>query len=312
MSTAETLALWGIQRADEVVELAAAAGLPIAAAAALLEQESGGGRNVWGGDKVKNPGVYRSGAEVTEADYRAFRRALAAGTAGQQGVGPVQLTGRDFQDQADALGGCWLPRASTTVGFRLLAGYMRRWDLARAFRAYNGGAGTVLDPVKYPSPPAHIYEAKAMQKYARWLVRLGASSAVAPAATPSPIPAAAVVAAPTPRSDDPMSTIEIQRGADGSFRGVAVCEAGASSSLVARAWVVVGLAWGGTADVLVSFLDDRGLVLPPGKAPGQKRAQVANNRRLVADVPDGAVLVTVEGHASPGSVLSGAVLAEPK
>lgn len=184
MGTVETLALWGVLRAPEVAELADAAGLPLAAAAALLEQESGGGRNVWGADAVPTGGAYVKGAEVTEQTYRAYRRALAAGTAGQQGVGPVQLTAVGYQDAADALGGCWLPRCSTTVGFRLLAGYMRRWDLPRAFRAYNGGAGTVTDPARYPSPAAHSYEQQAMGKYARWADRLGAgSTSTAPAVT---------------------------------------------------------------------------------------------------------------------------------
>lgn len=176
MSVVDSMAAWGVMRAGEVVDVAAAVGLPLAAAAALLEQESGGGRNVFGSDGVPTGGAYVKGAEVTEQSYRAYRRALAAGTAGQQGVGPCQLTAVGFQDQADQLGGCWVPRANCTVGFRLLAGYTARWGPSLAFRAYNGGGGTVTDPNRYPSPDAHNYERQAMEKHARWADRLGAGS----------------------------------------------------------------------------------------------------------------------------------------
>ncbi len=183
--TAASLAAWGILRADEVVATAAAAGLPLAAAAALLEQESAGGHNVWGHDAVATGGAYVKGGPVDEASYRAYRAALAAGRAGQQGVGPCQLTARDYQDQADALGGCWLPVPNMRVGFGLLAGYARRWGLGPAFRAYNGGAGTVLDPARYPSPAAREYERKAMEKYGRWVTRLGPASTSSTTAAPA-------------------------------------------------------------------------------------------------------------------------------
>jgi hypothetical protein len=48
MTAAEVLANHGIQRATEVIELAAAAELELPVAATLLEKESGGGHNVWG------------------------------------------------------------------------------------------------------------------------------------------------------------------------------------------------------------------------------------------------------------------------
>lgn len=191
--TAASLAAWGILRADEVVAAAAAAGLPLAAAAALLEQESAGGHNVWGHDAVATGGAYVKGGPVDEPSYRAYRAALAAGRAGQQGVGPCQLTARDYQDQADALGGCWLPVPNMRVGFGLLAGYVQRWGLGPAFRAYNGGAGTVLDPARYPSPAAHAYERAAMEKYGRWVTRLG------PTSTSS---ASSTTAAPAAEEDD--------------------------------------------------------------------------------------------------------------
>ena len=42
MTAADILTRFGIQRAAEVAELAAKAGLPLAAAATMLEKESGG------------------------------------------------------------------------------------------------------------------------------------------------------------------------------------------------------------------------------------------------------------------------------
>lgn len=182
MTAADTLAAWGILRADDVVAIARAVGLDLAVAAALLEQESGGGRNVWGSDKVPTAGAYVMGAEVTEAAYHRYRLALASRTAGQQGVGPCQLTAVGFQDQADRLGGCWQPLPNMRVGFSTLAGYIARWGVGPAFRAYNGGAGTVTDPARYPSPAAHAYERQAMAKLARWRDRLGTTNTAANAA----------------------------------------------------------------------------------------------------------------------------------
>jgi hypothetical protein len=134
-----------------------------------------------------------------------------------------------------------------------------------------------------------------------WDVVMG----LAAGSTPTPSPTPRVVASP---EDDPMSPIDIDVHSDGSFRAAAICEAGASSSVVAQAWVAFGVTWG-SADCLISFLGDDGLVMG---AAGQKRGQVTNNRRLVADVPSGAVLVTVEGQCTNGSVPTAAILSKPK
>jgi hypothetical protein len=171
VTSIESLAAWGIQRPADVVAIADAAGLSLAAACALLDQESGGGHNVWGHDRVTvAPGTYVMGAEVTEQAYRAYRAALAAGRAGQQGVGPCQLTARDFQDAADRLGGCWLPIPNMRVGFGLLANYARLWPLADAFRAYNGGAG---NRAHGSNVNADRYSDDAMARFERWQTRLG-------------------------------------------------------------------------------------------------------------------------------------------
>lgn len=70
MTAAEVLANHGTQRAAEVVELAAAAGLELVAAATLLEKESNGGHNVWGHDDVDDGGNYVKGDPVTKEAYQ--------------------------------------------------------------------------------------------------------------------------------------------------------------------------------------------------------------------------------------------------
>src|SRR5690606_10722699 len=110
----------GLPRADEIVELAAQEGLDLACAVVLLQKESGG-RNVWGHDPVDTGGVYVKGSEVTREAYLEYkRRNLPA-----QGVGPCQLTYKPFQQQADDIGGCWDWRRNVTIGFRILAGYIK-------------------------------------------------------------------------------------------------------------------------------------------------------------------------------------------
>lgn len=155
----------GILRPAEVVELAAKVGLDLAAAATLLEKESGGGRNVWGSDAVNTGGIYTKGAPVTREAYLAYkarRREL-----GCQGVGPTQLTYGPFQDQADQAGGCWDWRANTETGFRILADHIRRLGLRAGFRAYNGSG-----------PAAERYADDAMTRYRIWQARLaGAQTA---------------------------------------------------------------------------------------------------------------------------------------
>ncbi|MCW2767557.1 MAG: hypothetical protein JWO11_3516 [Nocardioides sp.] len=160
---ADILTAGGILRATEVVELAAAAGLDLAAAAVVLLKESGGGRNVWGHDGViVAPNTYIKGAEVTEQAYRAYLQAVTAGRAGRQGCGPMQLTWSGYQAQADALGGCWDWRNNVTVGFQALAQHIRNSGLRGGFRDYNGSG-----------PAAEAYATDAMTKYDVWRVRLG-------------------------------------------------------------------------------------------------------------------------------------------
>lgn len=161
MTAAEILAAHGILRAPEVVELAAAAKLELAAACVLLEKESGGGRNVWGSDAVPTGGSYDKGSEVVRSDYLAYRAARLMGTAGQQGCGPTQLTLAAFQMQADAAGGCWDWRANCLTGFRILASLIRAHGVRGGFRRYNGSGAA-----------AERYADDAMKRLATWRTRL--------------------------------------------------------------------------------------------------------------------------------------------
>lgn len=177
MGAAESLAAWGVLRAAEVVEVAAGAGLELASAAAMLEKESSGGRNVWGSDGVQTGGFYVKGAEVERAAYEAWlphRSRL-----GSQGVGPTQLTYPPLQDQADRLGGCWDWRINLTVGCRHLAALQQQYGVRDGFRRYNGSGSA-----------AERYADDAMAKRARWHDRLGrdggrATTTTTPTTTPT-------------------------------------------------------------------------------------------------------------------------------
>lgn len=109
------------------------AGIPYAVACALLEQESAGGENVWGHDPTWMVG-YPILDEETYGVYKAHRDHF-----GSQGVGPCQLTYHTYQDEADDLGGCWLPFPNMVVGFKILRSSIDHGlTLHEAFRSYNG------------------------------------------------------------------------------------------------------------------------------------------------------------------------------
>ena len=163
MTAAEVLTSNGIQRAAEVVELAAVAGLELAAAATMLEKESSGGHNIFGHDNVETGGFYVKGAEVTEDAYLRYKAHRAQ--FGAQGVGPTQLTWPAFQDRADARGGCFDWRVNITVGFDILAGYIKAQGAHNGFLAYNGTEDYAID---------------AVEKLAVWRSRLGGTPPVTP------------------------------------------------------------------------------------------------------------------------------------
>lgn len=160
MGASEILADNGILQPDDVIELAAVVGLELAAAATLLQKESGGGRNIYGHDNVDTGGFYTKGGPVTEENftlYRANRKRL-----GNQGVGPTQLTSPGFQDEADTLGGCWDWRCNTQTGFRILSSHITNFGVQDGFRRYNGSG-----------PAAQRYAKDAVDKLQMWRGLLG-------------------------------------------------------------------------------------------------------------------------------------------
>lgn len=121
-------------------------GLPLACA--ILIQETGGGRNEFGHD----PTIFVGAGDVTKGKYLAYR-SLRDTVREFQGVGPCQLTSGGLQDQADRLGGCWIPRFNMAVGFHFLHGLIIRHGLDGGVAAYNGSG-------------------EAAQRYARHVVAL--------------------------------------------------------------------------------------------------------------------------------------------
>lgn len=121
-----------------VVEEARRAGLRLPLAAALVQEESNY-RNVFGKNRYGERTNPVLGGPVTEARYRSMRRALARGY-GRQGVGPTQLTSVELQDEADALGGAWVPRYNIRVGFRYLSSLIDRYGETQGLLVYNGDA----------------------------------------------------------------------------------------------------------------------------------------------------------------------------
>lgn len=135
------------------------AGIPFWVMCAFLMQESGGGSNIYGHDIGPDgyPRPFWGHGEVTEANYAAYKierdlginhkaRFSAIGRR-TQGVGPMQLTWYSFQDEADALGGCWKKSVNMLIGAKIIKQYydeaatirdteMGRWRYA-AYK-YNG------------------------------------------------------------------------------------------------------------------------------------------------------------------------------
>jgi hypothetical protein len=109
--------------------------IPYYVGCAFLQQETGGGQNVFGHD----PTVFAGAGEVTKAKYLAYKR-VRERTGQMQGVGPMQLTWYSYQDRADRLGGAWKPYPNMLVGFRHLAElHHATGSWTAAAHEYNGG-----------------------------------------------------------------------------------------------------------------------------------------------------------------------------
>jgi hypothetical protein len=163
----ERLRAEGVLRPQAVVEEAKRAGLRLPLACALLEKESGGGRNVFGHD----PTIFVGAGEVTRAKYREYKkRRVGSGNTQMQGVGPCQLTWWEFQDTADREGGCWRPEVNMRVGFRHLVALINQHGEADGARRYNGSGDA-----------AEAYSRDLLAKAKVWDAKLAGHAVPAPA-----------------------------------------------------------------------------------------------------------------------------------
>ena len=105
----------------------------LASLCAVLMMETGGGRHEFGHDWD----FEYAGMEVTEPRYKALRAAIAEGHP-STGVGMVQITSVTLLDEADALGGAWVPYNALEVGAHYLGELQREYGTLGGFVYYNG------------------------------------------------------------------------------------------------------------------------------------------------------------------------------
>lgn len=148
----------GIAYPEITLREARMTGLPIHFACAMLEKETGGGKNVFGHDPVRSPQIVGGG--VTALRYARYRKLRRRGY-GNQGVGCCQLTSTGFQDRADALGGCHRPGPNMRVGFATLRALIAAYGPQRGAARYNGSG-----------PAADAYGVDFMHKAAAWRIIL--------------------------------------------------------------------------------------------------------------------------------------------
>lgn len=126
---------------------------------AVLWKETGGGRNVFGGDNSIFEGHHNKA--VTQDNYRAYAIERDA-TGKAQGVGPMQLTYPPLQRQADDIGGCWNVMSNVLTGTDLLNKFRKQFDddYAAVFEEWNGAASYGQDMVntQIPNWKVHILE----------------------------------------------------------------------------------------------------------------------------------------------------------
>lgn len=118
---------------------------------AVLWKETGGGRNIWGGDDSLYEGHHN--LAVTQENYKAYAIERDAGK-GAQGCGPVQLTAPSLQLQADDIGGCWNVMCNVLTGTDVLTAYRKEFDddWAKVFTRWNGQESYGQDMVAVQLP----------------------------------------------------------------------------------------------------------------------------------------------------------------
>lgn len=147
----------GIVKPNDTLRVSRAVGLGLPFACALLEQESGGGKNEFGHDNVPNP---VKGGPVTKDRYMEYKHYRQMGL-GANGVGPTQLTWPGYQDRADQLGGCWDYDVNLRVGFSVLRALIRQNGAYNGFWKYNG---------------QEAYAKQVMPRVVKWQTLLGAGA----------------------------------------------------------------------------------------------------------------------------------------
>jgi hypothetical protein len=172
----KTSSVGGIKIVSPVlaVEAAAKANLPLSLACALLDQESGGGHNVWGHDKgTIFAGGYDTlhhrdwGHVVTKQSYTVYKAERGSrGQGGMQGVGPTQLTYYTVQNEADKRGGTWNPLPNMIEGFTILHQNVASQGLRLGVALYNGP----------PGPKTLAYADEVLRKEREWAAKLGVRS----------------------------------------------------------------------------------------------------------------------------------------
>ena len=282
----------GMGLADELVQAAALEGLAVPIAATLIAGESWG-RNIWGHDTTVTAGTYTPGGPVAQANYLAYRTAMRAGRIKRNGAGPAQCTSAQYQDTADALGGCWDPVANMRSGFRGMGALMKAYGVRDGARRYNGSGAQ-----------AEAYAASFMTRLATWEARLaGASTGPAPSPTPARRPR-------LPGTEYLMEPITVAPWTDStgkvhnSGRVKRTLPVGSRSACIAAAWL--NFQAGGPADAKLSAtiypLADSGGSGPVWQGSAQND-DADHGQRTVYSVPDATTTVLIDWTVtgSPGA-----------
>jgi hypothetical protein len=134
---------YGVENAQACVEASERPNRPILSRClAMLENESGG-RNIFGGEGSACPVEWYE-QEVTHDRYTVYRERRDRGET-PNGVGPTQITDPGLQEEAENLGGCWVPRYNMDIGFGFLHELIEEHGPQEGFRSYNGSGPAAVE-----------------------------------------------------------------------------------------------------------------------------------------------------------------------
>jgi hypothetical protein len=115
-------------------------GVPIEIVFAVLCRESYGGLNIYGHDAGAAMTVPGVNVTVTRKNYARYCQLVDDQGKRANGIGPMQITYRPDQLEADKRGGVIIPEVNIDYGVELLAGYVSESpNWAVALGKYNGG-----------------------------------------------------------------------------------------------------------------------------------------------------------------------------